>query len=137
MGVTLVDAGVVIGFLDGADAHHAAAHRALGEALRRGDRLIVPASAFAEALVGPSRHGERSVATVRALTAQVPFEISPLDEAMALVAADLRARHKSLKPPDALVIATAIVRDADVVLTTDRRWPTRSRLGLRAVVTEL
>jgi predicted nucleic acid-binding protein len=137
MGVTLVDAGVVIGFLDSADAHHDAAHRALAEALRRGDRLVIPASALAEALVGPSRHGARSVATVRDLIARVPFEISPLDESVAIVAAELRTRHKSLKLPDALVIATAIVRDADVVLTTDRRWPVKSRLGLRGAVTEL
>ena len=134
MGVTLVDAGVLIGFLDSTDGHHAAAHRALAEALRRGDQLLIPASAFAEALVGPSRHGARSVTTIRDLIARVPFEISPLDESTAIVAADLRARHKSLKLPDALVIATAIVRDADVVLTTDRRWPTAHKLELTATV---
>lgn len=137
MGVTVVDAGVLIGFLDSADAHHASAHRALGEALRRGDRMVLPGSALAEVLVGPSRHGAQAVATVRELIARVPFEVGPLDEPVAVAAADLRARHKSLRLPDALVIATAVVRDADVVLTTDRRWPTRSKLGLRGVIAEL
>ena len=99
--------------------------------------MVLPGSALAEVLVGPSRRGAQAVATVRELIARVPFEVGPLDEPVAVAAADLRARHKSLRLPDALVIATAVVRDADVVLTTDRRWPTRSKLGLRGVIAEL
>ena len=55
----------------------------------------------------------------------------------AVTAAALRARHRSLKLPDALVIATAIHLDADHLVTTDRRWPSRSRLGLRGRITEI
>lgn len=137
MGVTVVDAGVLIGFLDGDDAHHAAAHRALADALERNDRLVLPGSAFAEALVGPSRSGAAAVATVRQLIERVPLEIAPLDDTVAIAAADLRARHRSLKLPDALVIATAIVLDADWLLTTDRSWPARDALRLRATITVL
>jgi predicted nucleic acid-binding protein len=137
MGLTVLDAGVVIGFLDANDAHHANAHRALAQGLDRGDRLVLPASAFAEALVGPSRAGTRAVHTVRELVERVPLEVAPLMPNIAVRAAALRASHRALKLPDALVIATAAVLDADHLVTTDRRWPARSRLGVRAAITKL
>jgi predicted nucleic acid-binding protein len=55
MGLTVLDAGVLIGFLDGRDAHHAGAHRLLTASLAANDTLALPASALAEVLVGPSR----------------------------------------------------------------------------------
>jgi len=137
MGLTVLDAGVLIGFLDGNDAHHAAANRALSEALGRKDRLALPASAYAETLVGPSRRGAASVAIVRDLVERVPIEILPLDADVAVVAAGLRARHRSLKLPDALVIAMAHHHDADHLITTDRGWPSKAKLGLRASVVEI
>lgn len=132
MGLTVLDAGVIIGFLDADDTHHAAAHAALGDALDRRDRLVLPASAFAEVMVGPSRRGPTAVAVVRELVARVPIDIEPLDEEIAVAAAGIRGRHRSLKLPDALVIATAGHLMADHVITTDRGWPSRSKLGLTA-----
>ena len=55
MGLTVIDAGVLIGFLDRNDVHHDAAQQALREMLERSDRIALPASAFAESLVAPSR----------------------------------------------------------------------------------
>ena len=46
MGLTHLDAGVVIGFLDAADAHHTNATASLTRALDDGDRLAMAASAF-------------------------------------------------------------------------------------------
>jgi predicted nucleic acid-binding protein len=86
----------------------------------------------AHGVTGPARRGAAVVAAVRDLVARLPIEIAPLDETAAVAAAQLRARHRSLKLPDALVIATAAVLNADTLVTTDRRWPTRSRLGLSA-----
>lgn len=137
MGLTVLDAGVIIGFLDANDSHHATAHAALTDARARNDRLVVPASAFAEVLVGPSRTGVDAVASVRDLVERVPILIAPLDAEIAIAAAALRARHRSLKLPDALVIATAGHLDADHLVTTDRGWPSRSDLGLRAMVTKI
>ena len=54
MGLTILDAGVVIAVLDSADAHHAAAVQSLSDAAERGDRFVVPASAYAEVLSGRS-----------------------------------------------------------------------------------
>jgi len=137
MGLTVLDAGVLIGFLDRNDAHHGSAHRALHEALERGDRLVLPASAYAETLVGPSRRGAAAVATVRQLLDRVPIDVEPLEPDVAVTAAAIRARHPTLKLPDALVIATAGELDADLLITTDRRWPTRNKLGLRATIAKL
>jgi PIN domain nuclease of toxin-antitoxin system len=36
--------------------------------------------------------------------------------------AELRSRHRGLRLPDALVLATAEVDAADRVLTADKRW---------------
>lgn len=135
MGLTVLDAGVIIGFLDGNDAHHPAALQAMRDARDRTDRLVIPASAFAEMLVGPSRKGAKAVASVRALVQRVPLDVHPLDENIALAAAALRAHHGSLKLPDALVIATADHLNADHLVTTDRRWPHRSKLKISATIT--
>lgn len=137
MGLTVLDAGVIIGFLDTNDAHHPAALEALRDARDRNDRLILPASVFAEILVGPSRKGAKAVAAVQALVQRLPLEIRELDADIAVAAAALRARHSSLKLPDALVIATADHLHADHLVTTDRRWPSRSKLKIAASLTVL
>jgi predicted nucleic acid-binding protein len=137
MGLTHLDAGVVIGLLDAADTHHASATRALAEAVRTGDRLAMAASAFAECLVGPSRRSRRAAATVDDLFARLPIEIIDLDADIARLAADIRAKHTSVRLPDALVIATAAQAPADRLITTDRRWPTARKLGLATTITTL
>lgn len=137
MGLTVLDAGVIIGFLDANDAHHVEAHAALGATRGRNDRVVLPASALAEILVGPSRRGVTAVAAVRDLLDRVPIDVAPLDMEIAVAAAGIRARHRSLKLPDALVIATASHLDADHLITTDRGWPSRSKLRLRAAITKI
>jgi predicted nucleic acid-binding protein len=122
--LTVLDAGIVIAALDAGDAHHAAAVAALREARDRGDRITVPASAYAEALVGPSRVGADAVATVDAFLDALPAAVEPASREVARRAAMLRAGHgRSLRLPDALVIATALASGADLVLTTDAGWP--------------
>lgn len=137
MGLTHLDAGVIIGFLDGADAHHHSARAALSASLSRGDRLCMAASALAECLVGPARQGREKVDLVHQVIARLPVFVIDLDAEIATAAAVLRASHRSLKLPDALVIATATVGGADQLITTDRRWPTAQTMGLSASVTEL
>ena len=70
------------------------------------------------------------MAIVHALVRRLPIEVVPLDVEIASAAARLRARHRSLRLPDALVIASASVAGADRLVTTDRRWPGASALGV-------
>jgi predicted nucleic acid-binding protein len=124
MGLTVLDAGVVIAVLDARDAHHAAARDALREGRDLGDRLVLPASAYAECLVGPARQGSDALEVVDALLDQLPVTVEPATRTVAAEAAGLRAKHgRSLRLPDALVVATARVLGADLLLTTDARWP--------------
>ena len=122
MALTVVDASVVIALLDPTDAHHDAASEAF-RLIRHQRRSVVllPASAYAEALVHPTKAGPESVATVRRFCMQ-QLRVEPLSPDIAEAAARLRATHDSLRLPDALVIATAEVGRADQLLTTDRRW---------------
>lgn len=130
MGLTVIDTGVLIGFFDESDAHHLGASKELANARQRGDQIAVPASALAESLVSPARDGEPSITAVREFIERLPLAIVELDSDVALVAARLRARHgQKLKLPDALVVATALRHGADVLVTTDRGWPTKRSLG--------
>lgn len=109
--------------MDGSDAHHASSSAALRE--RASEDLRLPASAWAEALV---RHVHAdSVELARDVVRGAEIRIDAIGEAEAEEAARLRARHASLRLPDALVLAHAEVVDADELLTTDARWKRFSR----------
>jgi len=135
MGLTVLDARVVIAGLDGDDAHHAAAADALRDARDRDDSLVVPASACAEALVRPGSRRASTVARVDAALDALGVTIAATDREIARRAATLRSRYRGLQLPDALVIATAVELDADHLLTTDRRWKRLRGLGLRGRLT--
>lgn len=124
MALTILDAGVIIGILDGADPHHLTSREALTAAVARGDALAVPASAYAECLVGPARRGRDAMHAVDAFLADLPAEVEPISRQVASRAAQLRGRHgKRLRLPDALVLATALHLGAERVITTDAGWP--------------
>lgn len=109
--------------MDGSDAHHASSSAALRE--RASEDLRLPASAWAEALV---RHVHAdSVELARDVVRGAEIRIDAIGEVEAEEAARLRARHASLRLPDALVLAHAEVVDADELLTTDARWKRFSR----------
>lgn len=124
MGLTVLDAGVVIAFFEDTDTHHEAAVVRMRLAIEGGDDLVLPASAYAEVLVGPIRRGDAAVASALQFVDDVPLRIESATRDVAETTAHLRARHGSrLRLPDALVIATAQRLQADRILTTDGRWP--------------
>jgi PIN domain nuclease of toxin-antitoxin system len=123
--LTVLDASVLVGFLDARDPHHRAAIDALGA--RRTESLVLPASGYAEVLVGPARRGAAPMAAVDETITELGIRIEPLTRDIASHAARLRATHRSLSLPDAFVLATGDVLDAAAVLTADRAWPRLSR----------
>jgi len=118
MGLTIIDASMSVATLDSADALHQAAMLAIAAV---GDaHIVLPASGLAESLVAAHRRGDAAAA--REILDGLGIEIAPLTEEMADEAARLRSRFPSLRLGDALILATARVLDADVVLTGDGRW---------------
>lgn len=121
MALTVVDAGVLIGLLDGNDGHHASAVAALKAAGKRGDTLVLPVSAYAEVLVEPMRRGGDAVRLVDEAVERLSMRVEPGTRDIATVAASLRAKHgPRLRLPDAFVLATAQALHARRLLTTDR-----------------
>jgi len=114
----IIDASVVIALLDPADALHAAARREFDQVA--GEELALPASALAETLVAPARAGKLEEARQRIQALELL--IADVDEDVALEAARWRGRHSRLRLPDALVLATAEVLNASVLLTGDANW---------------
>lgn len=118
MALIVLDASVLIAHLDPADALHATAVSVLDE--HADDDLRLPASAYAEALVGPARAGVLELA--REQIRDLKLTIEPIGAILAERAAVLRATAARLRLPDALVIACGDILNADAVLTADRGW---------------
>jgi predicted nucleic acid-binding protein len=117
MGLNVIDASISIALVDDADALHEAAAQIITS---DPSTLVLPASAYAETMVGAHRQGHASA--VRDKLDGLGIAIAALTEEMAEEAARLRAAFPSLRLGDALVIATARMLGADQVLTGDRRW---------------
>ena len=124
MALTVLDTSVLIALLDPDDVHHQAARVSLEAHVD--DELRIPAHVLAEALVHPMRAGKEREA--RRLIASLEIGVDPIDEAVAVAAARLRARYGTApRMPDALVLVYADVRKAKSVLTADARWAAWSR----------
>jgi predicted nucleic acid-binding protein len=122
VGAVVLDASVVLALLDPQDALHQAATQAVREHRAEGARFALPASVLAEVLVGVARIGDEALDQRRSQIVAAFGPPVPLDEPVADNAARLRARHPSLRLPDAVVLATAQVIGADAVLTGDKQW---------------
>lgn len=134
MGLTVLDAGIVVAVLDPTDAHHAASVDALRAAQQRGDELLLPVSAYAECLVWPLRAGDTVAQAADGFIDALPIAVAPADRGVGRTAARLRARHStSLRVPDALVVATALGSRATLILTTDRGWPAVDGVDVQVV----
>jgi predicted nucleic acid-binding protein len=123
--IVVLDASVAIAFLDAADPHHSGAVAALTRL--QGSDMVLPASAYAEMLVGPARRGRAAMDLAREFVIDLALRVEPISADIAERAAVLRAAHRSLKLPDALVIATADALEATILLTADRTWTRVSR----------
>lgn len=114
----VLDSDVVVGFLDRADALHRAADAAIRK-LAAAQPIFVSVITYAEVLTG-ARIGHHPLPDVKGFFAEVVSRVLPVGIEIADRAAELRAREKALRMPDALIVATAEV-DAEVteLLTGD------------------
>jgi predicted nucleic acid-binding protein len=119
VGFQVVDTSVLVAYMDASDPHHATAHRAMARVREEGDAVISTVT-YSEILVGAFR--KRSAAMVEEVLTKFPLKTWPVTDAIAVEAARIRARHNTLKLPDALIMATATVIDATACLTADARW---------------
>ncbi|HEY7961782.1 MAG TPA: PIN domain-containing protein [Solirubrobacteraceae bacterium] len=126
MGALILDASVLIGLLDAADAHHARAVDDTEAADRAGRALLTPASAYSEALVAFAQADR--LGDARQAIAAMGIAIAALTATMAEQAAELRARHPSLRLPDAIVLACARELEGEL-LSYDRRLTRISQVG--------
>jgi predicted nucleic acid-binding protein len=127
----VLDSGVVVGFLDREDALHDAADAAVRELVHE-QRLLASAVTYAEVLTG-ARLGHHDEQDVTGFFAGLLSGVLPVDVVVADKAADLRSRFKSLRMPDALILATAETDpDVELIVTGDRQLTKVS--GLRCKV---
>lgn len=125
----VLDSDAVIGFLDRDDTLHAAADAAIREFANE-QPLLTSAVTYAEVLTG-ARLGHHDERLVEGFFADLISAILPVDETVADLAADLRARAPSLRMPDALILASAEVdASAELVVTGDSQLTSIRELGV-------
>ncbi len=116
----VLDSDAVVGFLDRDDALHEAADAAIRDLIRE-KRLLVSVITYAEVLTG-AKLGHHDEDHVRGFFTELISGVLPVDTTVADAAADLRARARSLRMPDALIVATAETDpDTDLIVTGDRQ----------------
>jgi predicted nucleic acid-binding protein len=113
--VIVLDASVLIAYLDGEDDHHAAAETLLAEAID--DNLAANPLTLAEVLVVPARDGRLDLVRAALRDLEVQELQFPADTAVRL--AQLRART-GLKMPDCCVLLAAEDAAASVASFDDR-----------------
>jgi predicted nucleic acid-binding protein len=122
VGAVVLDSSFVLAAMDTEDAHHEAAAVELRRMNAAKTKFILPVVVLSEVLVGSARQSDEMVTRRRAMLLGAFGHSRVIDDEVAVQAAKLRAQHRSLRLPDALVIATGIVDDAEVILTGDKRW---------------
>lgn len=114
----VLDSDAVVGFLDRNDALHDAADAAIRN-LVGSERLLVSVVTYAEVLTG-ARLGHHDERQVKGFFSDLISEVLPVDVNVANEAADIRSRRKSLRMPDAMILATAEIQpEVGLVMTGD------------------
>jgi predicted nucleic acid-binding protein len=113
----ILDASVLVGLLDTADAHHHQAVEDVDGADSTGNTLMTPASAYSEALVSFARAGR--IPDARDAIAAMGITVVTISQEIAERAAEIRAQHDRLRLPDAIALATARELRADLLTYRD------------------
>ena len=119
MAVVALDSVAMIAYLDASNPFHTSAATAIEAAARTG-ALTASVVGYAELLTGVEL-GYRDRAVAEMFLEHVVARIEPVDVEVANRAAQLRGVRRTLRLPDALILATADLH-ADQVITGDGDW---------------
>lgn len=120
----LVDTSAVLAYLTGTESSSPVAARIFDAFVATGrNPAALSMVTVEEILVRPFRRGSAAVATAEGFLRHFA-EIRLVDVTydIAREAARIRA-ETGLRTPDALIVATALVIEADILVTNDRSWP--------------
>jgi predicted nucleic acid-binding protein len=124
----VLDSDAVVGFLDRDDGLHDAADAAIRDLVGE-HRLLVSAVTYAEVLTG-ARLGHHDEAAVGGFFTELISAILAVDVAVVDRAADLRSRFRSLRMPDALILASADTEaSVEFIVTGDQQMAKVSGLS--------
>jgi predicted nucleic acid-binding protein len=134
--IVLFDTSAVLAYLSGAEPASAAAASIVDDFVAGGrNRALVSAITLTEALVRPMRAGSpAAIRLVDDFLVQFPnLRVEPVTIAIAREAARIRAATAA-PTPDALILATAAVAGASIVVGNDRSWPSLAKRAKLAIV---
>jgi predicted nucleic acid-binding protein len=129
-GVIVLDASVLIGHFEPADAHHTDATALLTAHLL--DSFAASVITLAEIYTGAARSGQAQAQRLHELLAQLRIEGLDLPAGAALRLGELRAATK-LKMPDCCVLYSAEQHGADIATFDDRLAARATDLGITVV----
>jgi hypothetical protein len=118
----VLDSEVLLGLADPSDAAHKLATAAAPAYRAAGHPLIVPATAYTQALTSRLCSTPLGLMRLRTTVARLVHQVQALDMAAADVAAKYQIRHPRLPIATAYTLAVAEVLNAECILTTEERW---------------
>jgi predicted nucleic acid-binding protein len=130
----LIDTSTILSYLSGSEPASATATRLFDDFLATGrDRGAISTVSVGEILVRPFQAGPAAVAIAEGFLGHfADLDLIDIDYPIAREAARIRATT-GLRMPDALILATALVRDVDLLCTNDRGQALAAdRLGIDA-----
>lgn len=114
-----LDSNVFIAYLQQDDAFFEFAKEVLKKVSTGENEAVFSALVFGEVMYGP--HPNSSLGAVKEFFDELGSANSiSADKDVCLKAAELRQQHTSLKLPDAIHLATAILAKADIFVTADK-----------------
>jgi predicted nucleic acid-binding protein len=119
----LVDTSAVLAYLTGTEATSHDATRIFDAFVATGrNPAALSMVTVQEILVRPFRRGSAAIATAEGFLRHfAEIRLVNVDYAIAREAARIRAAT-GLRTPDALIVATALVTEADILVTNDQEW---------------